>query len=187
MAEIYFKILYFESQNLHKQRQTKVFTLHLMHIPMNLTSTCKSRTVTTYSLFSLAYRIRGCSDAQIELKRHATDDFATFTIMFGRADYHINFNNSNDGNTEYQYESINVHEPLLSCVDFKKFWFKWADGTFYLGRGEVNNQVLAYMADYYGPRTFETLHLRNMQTSPNVLEWEFQNDAGICYNISGRD
>ena len=99
--------------------------------------------------------------------------------MFGCTDHHINFNSTNDENTEYQYESINVFEPLLSCVDFKKFWFKWADGMFYFGRGEVNTQVLAYMTDDYGPRTFETLHLRNMQMVPNVLEWEFQNDAGI--------
>ena len=149
--------------------------------------------MTTYPLFSLKYngllffgsiyRVRGCSDAQIELKRHAKDDYATVKVMFGRTDYHIDFNNTNDENTEYQYESINVHEPLLSCVDYKKFWFKWADGTFYFGRGEVNNQVLAYMADRYGPRTFETLHLRNMQMAPDVLEWEFQNDAGMSVII----
>ena len=98
--------------------------------------------------------------------------------MFGRTDNHINFNNSNDENTVYQYESINLYEPLLSCVDFKKFWLKWADGIFYFGRGEVNTQVLIHMTDEFGPRTFETLYLRNMQMTPNVLEWEFQNDAG---------
>ena len=98
--------------------------------------------------------------------------------MFGRTDFNININISNDANTEYQYVSENVEELLLSCVDFKHFWLKWAEGYFYFGRGMPNTQTLIAVADHYGPRTFETLHLRNMQIAPNVVEWEFQDIVG---------
>ena len=98
--------------------------------------------------------------------------------MFGRTDNHININISNDANTEYESLSENVEELLLSCVDFKQFWLKWADGFFYFGRGSTNTLTLIAVADNYGPRTFETLHLRNMQVAPNVVEWEFQDDTG---------
>ncbi len=51
-------------------------------------------------------------------------------------------------------------------------------------QGEVNFGVLAAMADDYGPRTFETLHLRNLQIQPEDIEWEFPDDTG---SLSGTD
>lgn len=125
------------------------------------------------------FRVRGCSDAQIDLKRLFTDDFAVFQIKIGHTDGNVHLNITNNDNTEYHYESVNLEEPLLSCTDFKKYWLKWADGYFYFGRGSANTETLVGHIDDYGPRTFETLHLRNAQGSTNVIEWEFADDIGM--------
>ena len=127
--------------------------------------------------FLFAFRVRACADVEIGLKREPTDDFDAYAISFGYFSGDVSSIIRSNDNTANRVLSIPA-ALHLSCVDFKKFWLKWADGYFYFGRGSVNNDILSAVLDDFGPRAFSTLYLRNLQLPPNTVEWEFQTSTG---------
>lgn len=77
--------------------------------------------------------MRACADAQIGLKRRATDDFDAFQVTFGLVSGDIDMFVVNDDNTHNRISTFSVG-LFLSCTDFKQFWFCWSDGYFYVGQ-----------------------------------------------------
>ncbi len=63
---------------------------------------------------------------------------------------------------------------LFQC---RKLWVSWGDGSISLGRRGYNTNLIATIADPYGPRTYRTLHMTALIAQQKVL-WEFSNDAG---------